>query len=250
MIGAATAIAGVGAAVVAGLTYATVWPTSTFWGPAIARGPTDTRQIALTFDDGPTPGSTDRVLEILAKTGLKAAFFVVGVNAQRDPELLGRIHEQGHLIANHTFDHSHYTVFGHLRYWKRQIGETDDLVESMIGVRPALFRPPMGVKTWHTARATRELGHTLVTWSRRAMDGFPTRAEQIVRRLSGARAGDILLLHDGVEPHSPHRDRSATIEALPMLIEHLRARELAPVRLDALLGLAPYQSRVAAATAA
>ena len=139
MISAATAFAAVNVAAVAGLTYATVSPTSTFWGPAIARGPTNAMQIALTFDDGPTPGSTDRVMEILTKTGVKASFFVIGGNVRRHPELLRRIHEQGHLIANHTFDHSHYTVFGRLGYWKRQIAETDELLESIVGERPAIF---------------------------------------------------------------------------------------------------------------
>ena len=251
---AATAIAcagGVGTVALAGLAYATVAPTSSLWGPVIARGPSDSQRVALTFDDGPTPGSTDRVLDILDQTGVKATFFIVGVNASKYSDLLRRIHESGHLIANHTLDHSHYTVFRRLRYWKEQIRAADEIVDSIIGVRMAIFRPPMGVKTWHTSRAVRELGHTLVTWSRRAMDGFPTSSDRILGRFSNCGAGDILLLHDGVEPHSPHRDRSATVEALKPLVDRLHARNLTAVRVDELLGLAPYrvsQSRAATAT--
>jgi peptidoglycan/xylan/chitin deacetylase (PgdA/CDA1 family) len=249
----ATAIAcaagGVGTVAVAGLAYATVAPASSFWGPVVARGPEGSGRVALTFDDGPTSGSTDRVLDILDQAAVKATFFIVGVNAQQRPELLHRIYDSGHLIANHTLNHSHYTVFRRLRYWRDQIRATDDVVESIVGVRPAIFRPPMGVKTWHTARAVRELGHTLVTWSRRAMDGFPTSSDRILNRFSDSQAGDILLLHDGVEPHSSHRDRSATVNALQPLIDRLRSRNLTSVRLDQLIALTPYQSQSRAATA-
>jgi peptidoglycan/xylan/chitin deacetylase (PgdA/CDA1 family) len=207
-------------------------------------------KVALTFDDGPTPGTSDAVLDLLGEMNVKAAFFVVGVNARQHPELLRRIHDEGHLIGNHTLDHSHYTVFGRLKYWKNQIRAADDVVESAVGIRPALFRPPMGVRTWHTARAARELGHTVVTWSRRGVDGFPTRSERIVKRLSSATGGEILLLHDGVEPHSPYRDRTATVAALRPLIDQLRLRGLTPVRLDELIGVPAYQSPVGVAAPA
>ena len=110
----------------------------------------------------------------------------------------------------------------------------------MIGVRPLLFRPPMGVKTWHTDIARRRTGHTTVTWSRRAVDGIPTSAEKILRRFAGAATGEILLLHDGVEPHAPCTDRTATLAAIPRLIEKLRSAGLPPVRLDELLKVKPY----------
>jgi peptidoglycan/xylan/chitin deacetylase (PgdA/CDA1 family) len=225
----------------AGLTYVTVAPASQFWGPVISRGKAGSNQVALTFDDGPTPGCTDRVLDALAKADAKATFFVVGCNASEHPALLRRIRDEGHLLANHTMRHSHYGVMRTFPYWFREIGQAEDVVRLEARLRMALFRPPMGVKTWHVARAVRELGYTLVTWSRRAMDGLPTTSQRIVDRLGGATDGEILLLHDGVEPHAPHRDRSATIEAIVPLIERLRARGLGPVRLDKLLGLKGYQ---------
>jgi peptidoglycan/xylan/chitin deacetylase (PgdA/CDA1 family) len=241
------------ASALAGLTYATVAPACRFWGPLISRAgagaASESKRIALTFDDGPTAGTTERVLDALGDAGgAKATFFVVGTNAEREPGLLRRIHDEGHLIGNHTYHHSHYGMMRTLPWWKRQIRQTDDLIESIIGVRPALFRPPMGVKTWHTTRAARELGHTIVTWSRRAMDGFPTRSDKIVGRFGDAADGEILLLHDGIEPHSPHRNREATIGAVRPLIESLRGRGLEPVRLDELLELAGYQSRAATVT--
>jgi peptidoglycan/xylan/chitin deacetylase (PgdA/CDA1 family) len=234
----------------AGLTYATVAPACEFWGPVVSRGKPGSNRVALTFDDGPTPGSTERVLDALRAADAKATFFVIGVNVRAHPQLLRRIHDEGHLIANHSFRHSHYGVMRTFPYWFREIGQTEDVVRSELRLRTALFRPPMGVKTWQTARAARELGHTVVTWSRRAIDGLPTSADRIVARLAGAGDGEILLLHDGVEPHAPHRDRSATVEAIAPLIRSLRARNLTPVRLDELLGLPGYQSRAEAVAGA
>ena len=228
------------AAVVGGLTYATAAPASTFWGENISRAGRGAPGVALTFDDGPTPGPTDRVLDALAAANVRAAFFVIGANVEQHPDLLRRIHADGHLVGNHSFSHSHYTVFRRWPYWEREIRRTDDAVHKVLGVRPLLFRPPMGVKTWHTSIARRRTGHTMVTWSRRAVDGLPTTAEKILRRFAGTTAGEILLLHDGVEPHAPSSDRTATIAAVPRLIENLGAAGLPPVRLDELLKVEPY----------
>jgi peptidoglycan/xylan/chitin deacetylase (PgdA/CDA1 family) len=121
------------------------------------------------------------------------------------------------------------------RYWRREVHACDEILAQILGQPPTLFRPPMGVKTWHTTRAAREAGHPVVTWSRRAMDGLPTTPQRILSRLGAAEAGEILLLHDGVEPHAPHADRTATIESIRPLVDRLRSRGLEPVRLDALL---------------
>jgi peptidoglycan/xylan/chitin deacetylase (PgdA/CDA1 family) len=249
MNGAAVTLASVPVvAGLAGLTYATVAPACQLFGPVISRGKVGLKRVALTFDDGPTPGSTDRVLDALRDAGAVATFFVVGLNACARSELIRRIHDEGHLIANHTFRHSHYGVMRTFPYWFREIGQTEDTIRATLQLRTALFRPPMGVKTWHTARAARELGYTVVTWSHRAMDGFPTTSKRIVERFADAGDGDILLLHDGVEPNSRHRDRSATVDAVIPLIESLRARGLTPVRLDELLNVPGYQSRAGTAT--
>lgn len=237
----ALAIAGPVVATLAGLTYATVAPRCTFWGPTISQGPGGSRKIALTFDDGPTPGTTDRVLDILAAHDARATFFVIGVNCQQHPELLHRIHAEGHQLANHSFNHAHFGVCRNQQYWEREIRRTDELIEEAIGARPAMFRPPMGIKTWHTTRAARNCDHALVTWSRRAMDGLATSSERILRRLEDLRDGDIVLLHDGVEPHAPHPDRSATLGAVDPLLRQMRQRGLSPARLDELLGLPAYQ---------
>src|SRR2546421_4603069 len=98
------ALAGLGVAA-----RGTFVPTSRVWGPLISHGDrNDPPRVALTFDDGPTPGSTDRVLDIIGELNVKAAFFVIGRNVENNADLLARIDAEGHLIGNHSFDHSHW----------------------------------------------------------------------------------------------------------------------------------------------
>jgi len=225
-----------------GLTYASCAPACNFWGKVVSRGPAGARRVAITFDDGPTPGSTERILDVLRDAGVVASFFVIGANVRRHTQLLRRMHEEGHLIANHSQNHSHYGICRVTSYWLREIVETDRAIEETIGVRPAMYRPPCGMKTWHTFDAMRTSGHTLVNWSRRAIDGLPTTTQRIMQRFEKISGGEILLLHDGVEPNTSYAERSATIAVVPMLLEKLRRENLTPVRLDELLGLPAYQS--------
>jgi peptidoglycan/xylan/chitin deacetylase (PgdA/CDA1 family) len=242
MIAAASAILVPAVGALSGLTYATVAPACTFWGPTISRGPANSRKVALTFDDGPTPGTTDAILDLLRDAAVNASFFVIGANVRKHPDLLRRIHDEGHLIANHSFMHSHYGVVRRRPYWLREVIETDDVIEQILGLRPAMYRPPCGVKTWHTFHAIRQTRHTMITWSRRGIDGLPTTPQRIMRRFENIQGGEIVLLHDGVEPNTSYADRSATIAVVPMLLEQLQRENLTPVRLDDLLGLPAYQS--------
>jgi hypothetical protein len=105
-----------------------------------------------------------------------------------------------------------------------------------------MYRPPCGVKTWHTFNAMRQTGHIMVNWSRRAIDGLPTTPQRIMHRFRNLADGEILLLHDGIEPNTPNANRAATIAVVPKLLEQLRHENLTPARLDELLGVAAYQS--------
>jgi peptidoglycan/xylan/chitin deacetylase (PgdA/CDA1 family) len=237
----------VGFSTCAVLAYGTFVPSSQLWGRTILRAPPAAEaggspSVALTFDDGPTDGPTDRVLDLLGGAGVKAAFFVIGQNCRRCPRLLRRIHDEGHLVANHTWDHSHASWRGLRRYWDDQLTRTGDAIAEVVGRRPAIFRPPMGIKTAFTLAAARAAGCATVGWTRRARDGGPTTATAILGRLLGrATAGDILLLHDGAEPNRPDRDPEPTLAALPALLDGLKARGLGAARLDELLGLPGYQ---------
>ena len=226
----------------AALAYTALSPTSHFWGPVIPRGDAAKfpDRYALTFDDGPTDDSTARILDSLGEHGAKAAFFVIGVNARRCPEIVRRAFDEGHVVANHSFDHSHFGVMRAGWYWDRQIEQTDALLREIIGVKPLLFRPPMGAKQFHILRAARRHGHAVVTWSRRGRDGVTTTADRIVERLAPAtQGGDIVILHDGVEPNQ-RRDPAGTVAAVGPLIRALRERGLEPMRLDEMIGVRPY----------
>jgi peptidoglycan/xylan/chitin deacetylase (PgdA/CDA1 family) len=229
------------AAVGALLAHGTFAPRSSFWGPVVSRAPGDERRnVALTFDDGPTEGATDRILDLLGELNVRAAFFVIGRNAQRCPRLVERMHAEGHHVANHTHDHSHCGLFRRDRYWTRQVAQADEQVRQILGVRPAMFRPPMGIKTAHITRAARASGHTVVTWTRRAFDGVGTSPDRIVARLAPSEPGDILMLHDGVEPNA-RRDPAPTVAAVRPLVMRLRENGLEPRRLDEMLGVGAYQ---------
>jgi peptidoglycan/xylan/chitin deacetylase (PgdA/CDA1 family) len=218
-------------------------PRSQLWGPVIWRGdPSLPHRVALTFDDGPHPDSTPRILEVLARKDVKAAFFLIGSQAQRWPGLVRELVEAGHAVGNHSFSHHHFGIFRVGGYWRREIAMAAEVIEDAAGVRPAWFRPPMGFKHRHVLKAARLEGHTVITYTRRALDGVPTTPGRIVERLApAARPGDILTLHDGVDPHYPH-PRTATREALPAVIDGLRARGLFLSRLDELIALPPYAS--------
>jgi peptidoglycan/xylan/chitin deacetylase (PgdA/CDA1 family) len=246
-----TAIPAAACAAAGALAYVSVAPKSQFWGPVVHRGDTaGVPRYALTFDDGPSRESTSQILDILSETNAKAAFFVIGVNARRNPDIIKRMHAEGHVIANHSFDHSHLGVFRTRRYWERQVQETDDLIQNIIGIKPAFFRPPMGIRTGHVQNAARRNGHTLITWSRRGIDGVATTPQRIVARLADSTCpGDILVLHDGIDPHL-RRDPSATVAAVGPLILALRNRGLMPVPLDELIGIAPYAPPRSGAAAA
>jgi len=226
----------------AGISYAMFNPRSQWLGRVWTSRPDEkNRRIALTFDDGPHPQATPKVLEILGKYRAQATFFVIGRFAEEHPDLIRQIHAQGHQIANHTMDHHHLGTLHGRGYWIDQIRQTNDIIAQIIGSEPAMFRPPMGFRSPLTMQAARRLNMQTINWSLRARDGVATTSEAILRRLKNhCIPGDIVLMHDGIDPHRP-RDWEPTIEALPAILEHLRDKQLHGVRVDALLGLQGYR---------
>ncbi len=223
--------------------YGLVNPRSQMWGPVVWRGDATSKTVALTFDDGPLPGTTDVILDTLRDLRAPATFFVIGQHVKRWPDLVKRMHDEGHIVANHTFDHLHTGLFGRYRYWHAEINHAADVIEQTIGKRPAMFRPPMGFKHWHVMNGASDAGHRVITWSLRAKDvGSAISAKSILHRLvEPAQAGDVMILHDGNDPQLKPQDRSGTRDAIRPLIEGLRRRGLEPGRLDDLLNLPAYQ---------
>ncbi|MBL9032013.1 MAG: polysaccharide deacetylase family protein [Phycisphaerae bacterium] len=231
-----------GAAVAVGC-YAIFVPQSSLMCPVTWRGRRDgPPRVAITFDDGPWPAGTGPILDTLRDLACPATFFVIGANAARWPELVARMHAEGHSVGNHSYDHPHMGVFRRGRYWMDQLRRTDSAIVAAGVPRPTLFRPPIGHKTVRLAMALRATGQRAVTWSRRAADGIPTSTDRILARIvPRARAGDIIVLHDGLEPRAiarpAPRDVSPTVRAVRPMVEGLRARGLAIVPLEELIGV-------------
>jgi peptidoglycan/xylan/chitin deacetylase (PgdA/CDA1 family) len=226
--------------------YAVFSPRCQFFAPVL-RGISQRDAVALTFDDGPDPEVTPRILDTLAAHNAKATFFVIGNHAQAHPALLRRIHDAGHALGNHSLDHHHFGVNRNRAYWTHQLETTQKIVADITGHPPFLFRPPMGFKTRALAAAAKELRLPIVGWSVRAYDTHPTPPELLTRRLLKHTAGhDIVLLHDGVDPHRKNAAPGAqkhTADALPAYLAGIAEKQLRILPLlDALLANSSVQS--------
>jgi peptidoglycan/xylan/chitin deacetylase (PgdA/CDA1 family) len=220
------------------LAYSVFMPRCQFWAPVIRSIP-DRETVALTFDDGPHPEFTPRILDILAQHEVRATFFVIGRNAEKHPEIVKRMAVEGHTVGNHTLDHDRFGVNQKRDYWRRQIQETQRIVAQITGQLPVLFRSPMGFKTGHIAAAAKEARLPFVGWSVRSLDTRPLSAEKLAARVLARTTGnDIVLLHDGLEATRAAKGASQqnTVDALPAILEGLvEKRQRAVSLLEALL---------------
>ena len=171
--------------------------------------------IALTFDDGPWPGYTAQILDILKKNDIKATFFVVGQVLKNYPDLGKRIVTEGHIIGNHTWNHWYH-------YFNKQaasleIDRTADLIYKTTGTKTTLFRPPGGILHNGLAAYAKSKDYTVIMWSADSIDyALPAPPVLVNRVLKQASPGGIVLLHDGGGP------RKNTVAALPSMISKLR----------------------------
>ncbi len=176
--------------------------------------------IALTFDDGPNPVATPKLLDILREKGVKATFFVVGKRADQYPEIVRRAWDEGHLIANHTWSHRLLFCFLTPSRLRAEIDRGTESVRRICGSRPRLFRSPVGMRHVLLQPYLRDAGLEYVSWSIRSRDTLTADSSVLARRiLKQAASGDIILLHD----HLP-RGAHVMLEALPRVIDELRER--------------------------
>lgn len=202
---------------------APLFPGSSFYLPVISRGKKGTTAVALTFDDGPNPEVTTRLLELLAEHGVHATFFVTGVNAERHPELIRAILAQGHTLGNHSYHHSPFLMLKGSATLRREVGAAQALFEQF-GVVPLAFRPPVGVTAPHLWRVLTDLGMSCVNFSCRIGDmGNRRIANMAARLLKKVRPGDIILLHD-VPP--PRGEVDYLLEEFATILAGLKARNI------------------------
>ena len=194
-------------------------------------------KVALTFDDGPDPAWTPKVLDVLKARGLKATFFVVGRNAEAHPDLIRRIVAEGHEIGNHSYTHGNLAEMPEWRQ-RLELGSTQRLIEAETGRSTTLFRPPYNADSTPSsvaelgplAFAEHELGYTVVLEKIDPQDWAQPGAEAIVQRVKEQRrGGSIILLHDA------GGDRRQTLAALPRILDWLAERGDAVVPMSELL---------------
>jgi peptidoglycan/xylan/chitin deacetylase (PgdA/CDA1 family) len=192
-----------------GYAYAALWPGSQIFGKAMT-APRRAGELALTFDDGPNPAWTPKLLDTLAEHDIKATFFMMGSRAQAQPALVKRMVGAGHLIGNHSWSHPNMarTSSGKIR---QELAQTKDVLEQIAGKPVKYFRPPFGARRPAVFRVARELGMTVVLWNAMTSDWSEPSADRISRKLTTTIDGlerrgyaANIVLHDG-----GHRDEEA-----------------------------------------
>ena len=211
---------------VAGLAAHGTWHRNSWvFGYALNTLPGHENVASITFDDGPNPVATPRILDVLKEKDVKATFFILGRHADRWPELVKRVADEGHQIGNHGYYHRklHRRTPGYVR---DDLTKGTESIERACGVRPRVFRAPHGFRSPWVTPIAHSLGQRTIGWSLGVWDSARPGADEIVKRaLDGMHPGSILLLHDG-DGYDEDGDRTQTAEALPRILDGLRSRGL------------------------
>lgn len=210
-------------------------PRWAFLGKVHWRG--DPGGVALTFDDGPHPEYTPKILETLDRFRAKASFFVIGRYLERYGNLAAAASRAGHLVANHSFHHFRAMSFLSTREIRREISQCQEELEKWVGYRPRFYRQPAGFRNPKIFGILRKMGMSLVGWQTHALDTVAKDPGAIAQRiLKTFQPGGIILFHDGWD-RDGKRDRTPTLEALPLILQGLKDRGLEFFTLDRLLGM-------------
>jgi peptidoglycan-N-acetylglucosamine deacetylase len=208
---------------IGGFAYASRWPTSQIFGPTLV-APRTPGQIALTFDDGPNPAWTPRLLDILAEHNVHATFFMVGKFAKSERELARRVADAGHLIGNHTWSHPDLSRTRDANVLD-ELTRTNDILASITGKPVRYFRPPFGARRPYVLKLARQLGLIPVTWNAMTKDWEEPSADKIAQDLikkidSNQRSGyaSNIVLHDGSH-RSQNANRGPSIAAATKLLD-------------------------------
>ncbi|HAP69589.1 MAG TPA: hypothetical protein DCR04_07665 [Flavobacteriales bacterium] len=202
---------------------------SQFFMPTFWRGEKGT--ISLTFDDGPDPEVTPRVLDVLREEGVKGSFFVIGRIAEKYPELVQKIVDEGHVVGNHTYNHDY--VFSK-ELAEKQVSEGQEVIQKIIGKKPTYFRPPFGVMTPEIANAVKKEQCAIIGWDLRSQDGRIRTKEATIKRVkNNLKKATVLLFHD-TNPTTP--------EALREIIHLCKQNGMKIVSVTEQSGIEPYKS--------
>lgn len=193
--------------------------------------PTAQKVVALTFDDGPHPVYTPRLLDILGEYNVKATFFMIGRNMEAHPDIVRDVVRRGHAIGNHTYTHPRNIELNSRAEMIGELDECEQMIERLTGTRTHLFRPPRGLIDGHAFSIAEVEGYKTVLWSVCADHrDAPTPELMAARVIEGSRPGGIILAHDG-----PFPTRWRDVAATPAIIEALKRRGYSFVTVPQLL---------------
>lgn len=219
------------------------FPGFTIFLPVIRRGSRETNAVAITFDDGPDPRTTPFLLDLLAESGLKATFFVVGRNAQKYPGLTRDILRAGHCIGNHTYHHDVMIMAKSEEKLAREIDSAQDALKQF-GIRPMAFRPPAGVVNPKLGPLLRDREMICIHYSCRGFDMGNRRIHGLSGRiLAKIRPGDILLLHDSF-PNSAQFKVDQWLDEIEKIIGGISRKGLRVTSLPELIHRPVMQGRM------
>ncbi|NPV71369.1 MAG: polysaccharide deacetylase family protein [Firmicutes bacterium] len=210
-------------------------------------GSPDLKVIALTFDDGPDPVWTPKVLDILKENDVRATFFLVGRHVEKYPAIARRIVDEGHSVGNHSYSHLNMPLLSGKKA-EDEIDRCEEAIENVCGVRTVLFRPPRGLAQAAVRHLLIQKRYTIVLWKLSSRDWAEPSYREIVSTCAGARGGDIILFHDsGSLLSAQGGSRAATVRALPLIIKDLRSKGFRFVTVDQLIVLSDLSGNPPAA---
>jgi peptidoglycan-N-acetylglucosamine deacetylase len=212
-------------------------PSVQWFGSLEFHGPRNLNEVAITFDDGPNPPYTLQIAAILEEHDARGTFFEVGKAVAQRSDVTKQLIERGHVVGNHSYNHG---AFSYLDPNYPELKQAEDEFRSAVGVCPAIFRPPHGTHTWFMSRVVDDARMTLVNWDVSAKDWVEHDAQKLAQHiLERVRPGSVIDLHDGLDGNIG-ADRSVVVEALPAILDGLKAKGLKPVTVDELLDIPAY----------
>jgi peptidoglycan/xylan/chitin deacetylase (PgdA/CDA1 family) len=202
--------------------------------PVITRGDRRSKNVALTFDDGPDPATTPLLLDLMAAHDIRATFFVIGDKAERHPDLIAHILEHGHTLGNHTMHHDSFLMLRTTATLRRGIGQCQEVL-TRHGVQTLVFRPPVGIVNPRLAPELKRHNLDCILFNRRGNDFGNRRIDQLSAAIiKGLKAGDIIMLHD--RPPSRGEPVSRLMHHVEVVIAGVRTAGLGVVPLERLIG--------------
>ena len=212
--------------------YGCYYVGSNFFIKIVCSANTDKKEIAISFDDGPATNYTPQILQLLKQDNIKATFFCIGNRIAGNEKILKQVHEDGHIIGNHSYSHHFWFDMFSSKKMLEDMQHMDHELKAVTGLQPKLFRPPYGVTNPNLEKAIIKGNYIPVGWSVRSMDTVIKDETKLFEKIkAGLKPGAVFLFHDTSQ---------TTLQVLPQFIKEVKNQGYHIVPLDKLLHLPTY----------